>query len=86
MFFPIVGVARFITSQRQRLVALGVPALLLSGECSAASGRQLAFAVLAGLRFQLGLLLQPLLPVSPDQGADVLVCGIWLTAASPGYA
>lgn len=74
MFFRIVGVARFITSQLQRLIALGVPALLLSGECSAASGRQLAFAVRAGLLLQLCLLFQPAFPVPPDQSTDVLIC------------
>lgn len=57
MFFPIVGVARFITSQRQYLVALGVPAFGLARECTAASLRQCTVAVGAGLRFQFGLLL-----------------------------
>jgi len=64
----------------------GVPAFGLAFEGAAATFWQSTFAVGADLGVQLCLLLLPVLPVTADQGADVLVCGIWLTAASPSNA
>lgn len=86
MFFHSVGVVPFITSQRQCLVALGVPAFGLAGECAAAAGWQCTVAVLAGLLFEFGLLFQPAFPVTADQGAEVLVGGVGWAAASPSDA
>jgi len=76
----------FLPLQGDHFVALGVPALCLTLEGAAASFRQCAVAVRADLLFQFGFLLQPAFPVAADQGADVLVGGVGLTATSPGDA